>query len=122
MKNITPKNPQNAVGAILSKAEKLPANLVIDATNDFAISFLLTLTSENLNKLKEESEKKDGFRALYLQFFAKEQGSLKVPETFDEKNFDLSKVKDIIISGDTADYLKYKNMPALQYLSVVFEY
>lgn len=116
----------NAISArdiLISCANKLPENLMVDAVNDqgkFAICFVLHLNEDQLLTLKKETDKKN-VQNIFLEFSTVSEGSTECPtelKKFDD--FDWNKVCQIKISGDTSPFQRSIHTEPYHYISVVF--
>ena len=108
---------------LMSCADKLPENLMIDAVNDhgkFSIDFISRLTDDQLTKLCEESSKKAG-KHVFLDFSTINEGSNSCPTELKKfSDFNWYKVCQIKINGNTCPYLHNNQSEPQEYISVVF--
>jgi len=110
---------------LLSLANKLPDNLLLDAVNShgiFTASFLLRLKEENLCDLRKEA-RKHGNESVFLFFFKVSEKELGKKAPFEVKEteydtFDFSKVSDVLFNGSTAPLLEHNYLHAMHYVSV----
>ena len=117
------RNAVSAKDILISCADKLPANLMIDAVNahgKFSIEFILRLTEDQLACLNAETKKK-GNENVFLDFSTIQQGSTCCPtELKNFSDFDWYKVSQIKISGDPCPYLHSIHSASHYYISIVF--
>lgn len=108
---------------LISCANKLPENLLIDALNQqgmFSITFLLRLTEDQLDCLNKEIAKKRK-KQVFLEFSTVQENSTACPiELKDFDHFDWAEVCQIKMSGDTSPYQRSIHTEAYHYISVVF--
>lgn len=116
-------NTVSARDILISCANKLPENLLIDAINQqgrFSINFLLRLDTDQLACLNKEIAKKNK-KQVFLEFSTVQENSTACPvELKDFDHFDWSKVCQIKMSGDTSPYLHSRHSEPYHYISVVF--
>lgn len=111
--------------ALISLANKLPENLVLDSMNaegSFTINFLLQLAEEQLCDLRKEARKQKN-ENFFLFFYSVTEGKEPKSLPTEVKNFstfDFSKVKSISFNGNTSPYLPYRNWSPIHYVSVTF--
>ena len=112
-----------AIDMILSLADKLPNNLMLDSEDmegAFTLNFLFRLSNEQLEDLKEQANLQND-ENVFLFFYVQHQGqSEHAVELKDFEGFDLSKVIKINFNGNTAPLLYYSDLPPVHYVSVTF--
>lgn len=117
------RNAASVKDILISCAEKLPENLMIDAVDDhgkFSIDFIARLTDDQLIKLSEEAAKKAD-KTVFLEFSTVTEGSTACPYELKKfSDFDWYKVSQIKISGDTCPSLHSIHSEPYYYISVVF--
>lgn len=117
------RNAASVKDILISRAEKLPENLMIDAVDDhgkFSIDFIARLTDDQLIKLSEEAAKKAD-ETVFLEFSTVTEGSTACPYELKKfSDFDWYKVSQIKISGDTCPSLHSIHSEPYYYISVVF--
>lgn len=118
-------NTISARDMLISLANKLPANLFLDAVNEegqFTMAFLLRLNDEQLEKLRKEAEKQHK-QNFFLFFYSvpEEKAGKEAPfEIRDFSSFDFSKVVSFNFNGSTQPLLPYRDCPPVHYVSVTF--
>lgn len=124
--NLIMKKHYNATSVkdiLISCADKLPENLMIDAVDDhgkFSIDFISRLTDDQLIKLSEEASKKAD-KTVFLEFSTVTEDSTDCPYELKKfSDFDWYKVCQIKISGDTCPYIHSIHSEPHHYISVVF--
>lgn len=115
-------NTAKATDILVSLANKLPENLLVDSVNDkgkFSLNFLLRLTDNQLVSLKEEASKKKS--DFLLDFATIELESDTCPnELRNFSDFNWEKVYEIKISGDTCPYQPNIHSKCVDYVCVTF--
>lgn len=115
----------SAKDMLISLANKLPENLLLDAVNEhglFCMEFLLWLNECQLSALREEA-KKHADEDIFLFFYSipENNSGKKVPvEVKNLSSFDFSKVLSINFNGNTLPALKHSMLPPVYYVSVTF--
>lgn len=116
-------NALSARDAIVSRANKLPESLwvdAVDAQGSFSIAFLLRLDEDGLASLNKEIAKKSN-HPVFLEFSTIPQSSNTCPmELKDFSNFDWTKVIETRINGNTSPYATDIHNEPFEYVSVVF--
>lgn len=118
-------NTMTARDMLVSLANKLPENLLIDAVNEegrFSAAFLLQLNDEQLSELRKEAKKQEK-KNLFLFFYSVPEEKAGKEAPYEVKNFssfDFSKVVKVSFNGSTAPFLKYRDFPPVHYVSVTF--
>lgn len=116
-------NATSVKDILISCADKIPENLMIDAVNDhgkFSIDFISRLTEDQLISLKNEAAKK-GTQNVFLEFSTVTEGSANCPtELKNFADFDWYKVCQIQINGNTAPSIRSATSEPYHYISVVF--
>ena len=118
-------NTMYAKEMLISLANKLPENLLLDAVNEhgmFTATVLLHLTEAQLCDLRKEARlhKTDNVFLFFYSVSEKNLGKQHAAEVKDFTTFDFSKVVDIQFNGSCAPLLQHNYLKPIHYVSTTF--
>jgi len=114
-----------ASDALITKASKLPHNLVVDGLNEhgmFSLAFLMRLTEDQLCDLRREARIQEN-DDIFLFFYSIPKKDFRKKGARELKNFttfDFSTVEKIHFNGNCCPILDYPYSNASHYVSVTF--